>query len=132
MPEKGQAFGQRAKQAMSALVFGKDVELRYHATDRYGRLVCVVFVDDKDAGLELIRHGLAWAYERYLPEANPEIQAQYLATEDVKMLEIGETQISAPRSLHFLADRFGKMADAEMHRFEIIAVDSGFPCQKKD
>ena len=27
-PEKGQAFGQRAKQAMSELEFGKDVELR--------------------------------------------------------------------------------------------------------
>ena len=37
-PEKGQAFGQRAKQAMSELVFGKEVELRPHTTDRYGRL----------------------------------------------------------------------------------------------
>jgi endonuclease YncB( thermonuclease family) len=27
-PEKGQAFGNRAKQAMSELVFGKEVELR--------------------------------------------------------------------------------------------------------
>ena len=33
-PEKGQAFGQRAKQAMSELVFGKDVELRPHTVDR--------------------------------------------------------------------------------------------------
>jgi endonuclease YncB( thermonuclease family) len=52
-PEKSQAFGQRAKQAMSELVFGKDVELRPHTTDRYGRLVCMVFVEGKDAGLEL-------------------------------------------------------------------------------
>jgi endonuclease YncB( thermonuclease family) len=29
-PESSQAFGQRAKQAMSTLVFGKDVELRFH------------------------------------------------------------------------------------------------------
>jgi endonuclease YncB( thermonuclease family) len=35
-PKKSQAFGQRAKQAMSELVFGKDVELRPHTTDRYG------------------------------------------------------------------------------------------------
>ena len=34
-PEKGQPFGQRAKQAMSELVFGKDVKLRPHAVDRY-------------------------------------------------------------------------------------------------
>jgi endonuclease YncB( thermonuclease family) len=44
-PQKGQAFGQRAKQAMSDLVFGKDVELRPHTIDRYGRLVARVFVD---------------------------------------------------------------------------------------
>jgi endonuclease YncB( thermonuclease family) len=38
-PESSQAFGQRAKQAMSALVFGKDVELRFHSVDRYSRRV---------------------------------------------------------------------------------------------
>ena len=80
-PESSQAFGQRAKQAMSALVFGKDVELRLHTADRYGQLVCMVFVAGRDAGLELIKHGLAWAYERYLTEASPEIQAKYLAAE---------------------------------------------------
>ena len=36
-PEKGQAFGRRAKQAMSDLVFGRDVELVPHTIDRYGR-----------------------------------------------------------------------------------------------
>jgi endonuclease YncB( thermonuclease family) len=49
-PESSQAFGQRAKQAMSALVFDKDVELRFHTVDRYSRLVCMVFVDGTDAG----------------------------------------------------------------------------------
>ena len=33
-PERGQAFGQRAKQAKSELVFGKDVKLRPHTIDR--------------------------------------------------------------------------------------------------
>jgi hypothetical protein len=36
---KGQAFGQRAKQAMSKLVFDEEVELRPHTIDRYARLV---------------------------------------------------------------------------------------------
>jgi endonuclease YncB( thermonuclease family) len=71
----GQAFGYRAKRAMSELVFGKEVELRVDTTNRYGRLVCLVFVEG--AGLELIKQGLAWAYDHYLPEASPEIQAQY-------------------------------------------------------
>jgi len=76
-PEKGQAFGQRAKQAMSELVFGKDVELRPHTIDRYGRLVARVFVKGQDAGLELLKQGLCWVYDRYLPEASPDIQTSY-------------------------------------------------------
>ena len=36
-PEKGQAFGNRAKQAASALVFGRDVILQTHGQDKYGR-----------------------------------------------------------------------------------------------
>jgi endonuclease YncB( thermonuclease family) len=80
-PESSQAFGQRAKQAMSALVFGKDVELRFHTVDRYGRLICMVLVDGTDAGLELIREGFAWAYAKYLPEASLDIQRSYTAAE---------------------------------------------------
>jgi endonuclease YncB( thermonuclease family) len=36
-PEKGQAFGKRAKQAASELVFGKEVTLQTHGKDKYGR-----------------------------------------------------------------------------------------------
>ena len=80
-PEMGQAFGRRAKQFMSALVFGKDVELRPLAIDRCGRTVAMVFVDGRDVGLELVKAGLAWAYDHYLPEASPEIQVKYAALE---------------------------------------------------
>jgi endonuclease YncB( thermonuclease family) len=77
-PEMGQAFGNNAKQAMSALVFGKGVELRPHAIDRYGRTVAMVFVDGRDAGLELIRQGLAWAYEYYLTrEGTADLEQSY-------------------------------------------------------
>ena len=36
-PEKAQAFGNQAKQALSALVFGKEVRVVDHGTDRYRR-----------------------------------------------------------------------------------------------
>jgi micrococcal nuclease len=36
-PEKGQAYGKRAKQAASAIVFGKDVILQTHGQDKYKR-----------------------------------------------------------------------------------------------
>jgi len=35
-PEKGKPFGERAKQALSKLVFDKEVELRPYTIDRYG------------------------------------------------------------------------------------------------
>src|SRR5262249_573097 len=75
-PEKGQAFGQRAKAVMSELVFGKDVKLRPHTIDPYGRLVARVLVDGQDAGLELLKQGLCLVYEKYVGEAAPEIQNQ--------------------------------------------------------
>ena len=34
-PEKGQAYGQNAKQAASALVFGKEVTIQMHGYDKY-------------------------------------------------------------------------------------------------
>jgi endonuclease YncB( thermonuclease family) len=78
-PKKGQPFGQRAKQAMSELVFGKDVKLRPQTIDHYGHLVARVLVDDQDAGLELLKQGLCWVYEKYVGEAPPEIQTTYRA-----------------------------------------------------
>jgi len=80
-PEKGQAFGQRAKQAMSALVFDKEVELRPHTIDRYGRLVARVIVGGQDAGLELLKAGLCWVYQKYVVEAPLELEASYRAAE---------------------------------------------------
>jgi len=86
-PEKGQAFGQRAKAAMSELVFGKDVKLRPHTIDRYGRVVARVLVDGQDAGLELLKQGLCWVYEKYVGEAAAEIQSSYRDAQDTAQAE---------------------------------------------
>jgi micrococcal nuclease len=81
-PEKKQAFGARAKQARSELVFGKDIELRPHAIDRYGRTVAQVGVDGKDVGTEMLRQGLAWVYDHYITEASTEVQDTYRKTQE--------------------------------------------------
>ena len=39
-PEKGQAYGKRAKQAASELVFGKEVTLQTHGHDKYWTHPC--------------------------------------------------------------------------------------------
>ena len=64
-PEKRQPFGKRAKQLTSELVFGKLVEVEPVATDRYGRTVAFVQVEDVLVNEELIKEGLGWVYVRY-------------------------------------------------------------------
>jgi endonuclease YncB( thermonuclease family) len=67
-PEKGQAFGTRAKQAASALVFGKDVILQTHGQDKYGRTLGDVFLlDGTNMNHELVKHGWCWWYRKYAP-----------------------------------------------------------------
>ena len=45
-PEKGQAYGQKAKHAASALVFGKNVTLQTHGYDKYKRTLADVLLSD--------------------------------------------------------------------------------------
>ncbi len=65
-PEKRQAFGKRAKQFTSTLVFGTTVTVQALDRDRYGRTVGVVLLPDgRSLNHELVRAGFAWMYRRY-------------------------------------------------------------------
>ena len=67
-PEKGQAFGTRAKQFTSELVFGKTVTVEARGHDRYGRRICVVRTQEgKVLNEELLQAGFAWWYKEYAP-----------------------------------------------------------------
>jgi len=37
-----------------------------------------VLVDNQDAGLELLKQGPCWVYEKFVAEASPEIRSSYL------------------------------------------------------
>lgn len=96
-PEKKQAFGQKAKAMMSALVFGKDVAVEWSKKDRYGRTLGVVLVNGQDAGLELLRAGLAWHYKQYQREQSPEDRERYSeAEESARAARIGLWAESEP------------------------------------
>jgi len=57
-PEKNQAHGQKAKQSASALVFGKEVTLQTHGTDKRGRtLADVLLQDGTNVNHELVKEG---------------------------------------------------------------------------
>lgn len=95
-PERGQPFGGVSKRRLSDLVAAREVLAECSKTDRYGRQICKVLVGDDDAGLHLIRAGLAWVFTRYAKGLPPDRREQYEAAE------------SAAR-----ADRRGLWADSE-------------------
>lgn len=64
-PERGQAFGSRAKKALSDAVFGKDVRVIEVDTDRYGRVVGRVYLRRRDVSLAMVNAGLAWHYTQF-------------------------------------------------------------------
>ena len=65
-PENNQAFGNRSKQQLSDLIFGKTVGIRLDKIDFFGRPVVWVYTPDgKDVSAEMIRSGMAWHFKKY-------------------------------------------------------------------
>lgn len=64
-PETKQAFGSRAKQQLSTLVFGKEVQVQVIEKDRYGRTVGRVLIGSRNVNVEMVRLGFAWWYRHY-------------------------------------------------------------------
>ena len=84
-PEKKQAFGNKAKQYLSSLIFGKKVSIRYKSIDRYGRILGVVFLDGAEINLQMVQNGYAWHYS-YYDKTPAYIQAEKQARAEKKGL----------------------------------------------
>jgi len=76
-PERAQAYGQKAKESLSDLVFGKSVDVEWSKQDRYGRIVGMVMLGGVDINLEQIKRGMAWHYKQYQNEQSPEDRVAY-------------------------------------------------------
>ena len=64
-PEKRQPFGEASRQHLAGLVFGRAVEARCPKRDRYGRWLCKLRVDGRDANFAQLTAGMAWHYKAY-------------------------------------------------------------------
>ena len=64
-PESSQAFGKRAKQFTSRMVYKKNVQVEKETVDRYGRTVGFVYIDGANLNEEIIRNGHGWVYRKY-------------------------------------------------------------------
>jgi micrococcal nuclease len=65
-PERGQAFGQKTKQATSSLLFGKDVRIESHGRDKHRRTLGTVFDSDLDVNQVLVKEGWYWWFRKTL------------------------------------------------------------------
>jgi endonuclease YncB( thermonuclease family) len=68
-PEKGQPWGNKAKQALSDFTFQKMVTINPVTQDRYGRTVASVFVDGENVNKALVKQGHCWVYRKYVRDS---------------------------------------------------------------
>jgi endonuclease YncB( thermonuclease family) len=85
-PESGQPYANAARNALSDLIFRKQVRVESRKTDRYGRIIGRVWVQPRDCSrcgitldvsLALLTTGMAWWYRYYADEQPEEERGQY-------------------------------------------------------
>lgn len=63
-PEKKQTYGLESKAYLETYRY-KQGKLKRTGTDKYGRTLGILFIDNKNINLDLIKNGYAWHYKRY-------------------------------------------------------------------
>ena len=64
-PERDQPHGPAAYRTLSDMLAGETVGIVVIDTDEYGRTVGVVYLEDVNVNLELVKAGHAWWYRQY-------------------------------------------------------------------
>ena len=91
-PEKAQPFGQRSKQALSDLAFGKAIECNQSGLDRYGRTIAECSVGSIVINLAMVKVGMAWVYRKYAHN----VPDYYAAEEEAHRLRLGLWAVADP------------------------------------
>ena len=65
-PEHSQSYGQYCKRGLEAKILNREIRFRQTDTDRYGRFVAVVYLENRNINREIVGDGCAWAYRKYL------------------------------------------------------------------
>jgi endonuclease YncB( thermonuclease family) len=70
-PEKGQAFGKKARQHLGDLCIRRPAQVTSQVRDAYGRIVARVQCDGTDVSEAQVRAGFAWVFTKYAPLDSP-------------------------------------------------------------
>lgn len=95
-PERGQPWGDRSRQSLAGLVFGKTVSVQQTDTDRYGRVVARVFSDGQDVNRTMVEQGSAWAYRQYLTDETLIATEARARRERIGLWSMSDAQTVAP------------------------------------
>ena len=94
--EPGQPFSQKATKYLASLVLKKTITIKEYGTDRYGRILGMVFVNGTNVNLEMFKAGLAEVYRGKQPS--------YF---NVKLYKDAETEaMEAGRGMWSLGDKY--------------------------
>ncbi len=65
--KSGQPFGRQAEKHLASLVLNKMVDIKGYGSDRYGRILAEIYIDDKNVNLEMVKTGYAEVYSGRSP-----------------------------------------------------------------
>lgn len=73
-PERGQAYGQKARRYLADLIAGKIVQVENRGTDIYHRQLAYIYYHNKSINELMVANGFAWAYTYQGRATNPDYQ----------------------------------------------------------
>lgn len=96
-PETGNCYAADATAALTSKILGKKVVLRYPQTDRYGRIMALVYVNGELVNEYMVRHGFA-VTTREAWDENPAVSGAntYARTHKLGIFSSLCTQIDPP------------------------------------
>ena len=74
----GQPYGDESMKALEQKIMGKNVKLDILDIDKYRRMVCMIYLDERNINLEMVREGHAEAFLEYL---KPPYREEFLQAE---------------------------------------------------
>jgi len=69
-PERKQDFYKVSKDALAGYIFQKEVRLINTGRDRNKRTIAIVFCNEENINLAMIRNGYAWHYKKYSADSS--------------------------------------------------------------
>jgi len=69
-PKIKQIYGNKSKEYLTQLIYGKTVTIKPITNDKYNRIIAEIYLNGRNINLIMIREGHAWLYRKYTDDKN--------------------------------------------------------------